>query len=241
MTQLYSTLANIYHQMYQHIFDYDKEFRFYDAILKRNNCNTILEVGCGSGMLARRFIKNGYEYLGLDLFNEMLDIARTEIKSDRFFQSDMRDISFDKQFDAVLITGRSIAYVIENRGILDTLNGIHKSLKNRGLLIFDVFEANGIFDNFNDFEQNFEFNDRKIKRISKLKMNLSTGWTYDWYAKYIIEQKGEITEYDDITILRAFTKDEIAIFLKMTGFKTREVIEDPKTFTIIAEKTTTTM
>ncbi len=36
MTQLYSTLANIYHEMYRHIFDYDKEFGFYDAILKRN-------------------------------------------------------------------------------------------------------------------------------------------------------------------------------------------------------------
>ena len=236
MTQLYSTLANIYHEMYQHIFDYDKEFDFYDTILKRKDCHKILEVGCGSGMLARRFIKSGYDYLGLDLFNEMLDIARSEVKSDRFIQGDMRSLTFNNQFDAVLITGRSIAYVLENNGILDTLNGIHKSLEDGGLLIFDVFEANGIFDNFNDFEQNFEFDDRKIKRISKLKMNLSAGWTYNWQAKNIIEQNGEITEYDDITTLRAFTKDEISIFLKMTGFKIKKIIEDPKTFTIIAEK-----
>ena len=236
MTQLYSTLANIYHEMYRHIFDYDKEFGFYDAILKRNNCRKILEVGCGSGMLARRFINNGYDYLGVDLFNEMLEIARFEVKSDRFIQCDMRDLSFDKQFDSVLITGRSLAYVIDNNGILDTFNGVYKSLKDKGLFVFDVFEANGIFDNFNDFEQNFEINDRKIKRISKLKMNLSTGWTYDWYAKYIIDQNGETTEYDDITTLRAFTKDEISLFLKLTGFKIKEIIEEPKTFTIIAEK-----
>ena len=235
MTQLYSTLANIYHEMYQHIFDYDKEFDFYDAVLKRNNCHKILEIGCGTGMLAKRFIKTGYDYLGLDLFREMLDIARSEVNSDRFIQCDMREISFNKQFDAVLITGRSLAYVTENQGILDTLNGVHKSLKEGGLFIFDVFEATGIFDNFNDFEQAFEFDDRKIKRISKLKMNLSTGWTYNWYAKYIIEQNGKITEYDDITTLRAFTKDEISLFLKLTGFKIREIIEAPKTFTIIAE------
>ena len=129
MTQLYSTLANIYHEMYRHIFDYDKEFGFYDAILKRNNCRKILEVGCGSGMLARRFINNGYDYLGVDLFNEMLEIARFEVKSDRFIQCDMRDLSFDKQFDSVLITGRSLAYVIDNNGILDTFNGVYKSLK----------------------------------------------------------------------------------------------------------------
>jgi SAM-dependent methyltransferase len=222
--------------MYQHIFDYDKEFGFYDAILKRNNCQKILEVACGSGMLARRFIDHGYDYYGVDLFNEMLEIARSEAQSDRFIQCDMRSLAFNNQFDAVLITGRSIAYIIENQGIQDTLVGVSKSLKNNGILVFDIFEASGIFDNFNDFEQNFQINDRKIKRVSKLKMNLSTGWTYDWHAKYIIEHNGETTEYDDITTLRAFTKDEISLFLKLTGFKIKEIIEEPKTFTIIAEK-----
>jgi SAM-dependent methyltransferase len=236
MTQLYSTLANIYHEMYQHVFDYDKEFIFYDSLLKSNNCQIILEIGCGSGMLARRFLKNGYDYLGLDLFNEMLDIARSEVKSDRFIQCDMRNLSFNKQFDSVLITGRSIAYVIENNGIIDTLTGVHKSLKNKGLFVFGVFEANGIFDNLNDFEQNIEHENKKIKRISKLKKNLSTGWTYDWYAKYIIEQNNEIFEYEDITTLRAYTKDEILLFLKLTGFKIKEIIDEEKALTLIVEK-----
>jgi SAM-dependent methyltransferase len=237
MTQLYSTLANIYHEMYQQIFDYDKEFIFYDSLLKSNNSHKILEIGCGSGMLARRFLKNGYDYLGLDLFNEMLDIARTELKSDQFIQCDMRDLSFNQQFDSVLITGRSLAYVTDNKGIIDTLSGIHKSLKDKGLFVFGVFEANGIFDNFHDFEQNIELGNKKITRISKLKKNLSTGWTYDWYAKYIVEQNNELFEYDDFTTLRAFTKDEILLFLKLTGFKIREIIDEEKALTLIAEKT----
>jgi len=236
MTQLYSTLANIYHEMYQHVFDYDKEFIFYDSLLKSNNCQIILEIGCGSGMLARRFLKNGYDYLGLDLFNEMLDIARSEVKSDRFIQCDMRNLSFNQQFDSVLITGRSIAYVIENQGIIDTLTGVHKSLKNNGLFVLGVFEANGIFDNFTDFEQNIEHDNKKIKRISKLKKNLATGWTYDWYAKYMIEQNNEKFEYEDITTLRAFTKDEILLFLKLTGFKIKEIIDEEKALTLIVEK-----
>ena len=236
MTQLYSTLAGVYHEMYQHVFDYDKEYDFYDSILKKNNCTTILEIGCGSGMLARRFLKNGYNYLGLDLFNEMLDIALEEIKADTFVQCDMCNLSFDKQFDAVLITGRSLAYVTGNKGIMDTFNGIHKSLKDNGLLVFSVFEANGIFDNFNDFEQNIEHNNKRIRRISKLEKNLETGWTYNWYARYIIEEDGKIAEFDDTTTLRAFTKDEILLFLKLTDFQVKETIDEAKTITIIAEK-----
>ena len=236
MTQLYSTLANIYHEMYQHVFDYDNEFEFYDTILKKYNCNKILEIGCGSGMLARRFVSNGYDYLGLDLFNEMLEIARLEVKTDKFIQSDMRNLSFHKQFDSVMITGRSISYVIDNKGIIDTLKGIHESLVDNGLFVFGVFEANGIFDNFVDFEQNIEHGNKKIKRISKLKMNLTTGWTYDWYAKYIIDDGDKTSEFDDLTTLRAFTKDEILLFLKLTGFTIEEIIEEKRTFTIITKK-----
>ncbi|MCX6303999.1 MAG: class I SAM-dependent methyltransferase [Bacteroidetes bacterium] len=236
MTQLYSSLAKIYHEMYQHIFNYDEEFDFYDSILKKNGCTRILEVGCGSGMLARRFLKNGYNYLGLDLFNEMLDIARTEVPAGTFVQCDMRNLPFSGQFDAVLITGRSISYVTENRGIIDTLAGVYKSLKNNGLFVFGVFEANGIFNNLTDFEQVIEHNNKRIQRTSKLTMNLETGWTYDWYAKYMIEENGEVAEYDDYTTLRAFTKDEILLFLKLAGFEVLEILDEAKTMTFIARK-----
>jgi len=236
MTKLYSTLANIYHEMYQHVFDYDKEYDFYDSILKSNNCHSILEVGCGSGMLARRFLENGYKYLGVDLYNEMLNIARDEINVDAFIQSDMRNLSLDQKFDSILITGRSLSYVTENKGIIDTFNGIHRLLENKGVFVFGVFEANGIFDNFGDFEQDINHNNKRIRRISKLKKNLETGWTYDWYAKYIIEEKGNVSEYDDLTTLRAFTKDEILLFLKLTGFRVKELIEEERVMTLITEK-----
>jgi SAM-dependent methyltransferase len=172
------------------------------------------------------------------MYNEMLDIARAEVKTGTFLQSDMRRLPFNLQFDSVLITGRSLAYITENQGILDTFNGIHNSLKDNGLFVFDVFEANGIFDNFNDFEQNIEQKNKKIQRISKLKKNLKTGWTYDWHARYIIEEDGKITEYNDLTTLRAFTKDEILLFLKLTDFKVKETIDEKKTLTVIAEKIT---
>jgi SAM-dependent methyltransferase len=238
MTQLYSALASIYHEMYQHIFDYEKEYDFYDSILKRNHCHRILEIGCGTGMLARRFVKGGYDYLGLDLFNEMLDIARSEVSSVNFVQGDMRSLSFHQKFESVLITGRSLAYIIENKGILDTLTGIYNALKNKGILVFGVFDANAIFANFNDFEQNIEHNNKKIRRVSKLRKNLETGWTYDWQASYIIEQDGKSSEFNDLTTLRAFTKDEILLFLKLTDFEVKDIIEEEKAFTLVSEKKT---
>ena len=236
MTLLYSNLATVYHEMYQHIFDYDQEFNFYDRILSENNCRDILEIGCGTGMLARRFLTHGYEYLGLDLNTEMLNIARDEVMNGKFVQGDMRALSFHQQFDSVLITGRSIAYVLENQEIIDTLTGVYNALKDDGLFIVGFFEANEIFDNFDDFDQTIIHNNKKKFRTSHLKKNLKTGWTYDWYATYSIEEENGIAVYEDLSTLRAFTKDEISLFLKMTGFKIKEMIVEKKVFTIIAKK-----
>ena len=102
--------------------------------------------------------------------------------------------------------------------------------------MFGVFDAKQIFDNFGDFEQNIEHGNKKIRRISHLEKNLATGWTWDWTAKYIIEQDGKVSEYDDLTTLRAFTRDEIELFLKLAGFGIEKVIDEGKAFTIVARK-----
>ncbi|MDR1407745.1 MAG: hypothetical protein LBJ23_06845, partial [Tannerella sp.] len=65
--------------------------------------------------------------------------------------------------------------------------GIHRALKDNGLLVFDLFDATGIFEDLKDFEQDIRHNGKRIQRISKLKRNMTTGWTWNWEAKYIIE------------------------------------------------------
>ena len=72
MTKLYSQLAHIYHEMYQQIFDYKKEFDYYNKILSKYSCSSVLEIGCGTSYLAKYLIEAGYDYHGVDLHEEML-------------------------------------------------------------------------------------------------------------------------------------------------------------------------
>jgi hypothetical protein len=119
---------------------------------------------------------------------------------------------------------------------MDTMEGVSRSLKGSGIFIFDLFNAAGIFDNLEDFETTVRHDGKVIRRISTLKMNLATGWTYDWTAKYIVEEDGKVTETDDLTTLRAFTRDEIVLFLRLTGFEVKEISEEPKVINLIAGK-----
>jgi 16S rRNA A1518/A1519 N6-dimethyltransferase RsmA/KsgA/DIM1 with predicted DNA glycosylase/AP lyase activity len=57
MASLYQgKMAAIYDAMYQTFVDYDEEYAFYNAFIQ-NNCKTILEIGSGTGNLAKRFKK----------------------------------------------------------------------------------------------------------------------------------------------------------------------------------------
>ena len=229
MNELYQSLANVYHEIYQILFDYDEEFAFYDKHLKQNNIQSILEIGCGTGNLAKRLVEAKYAYLGIDLFQEMLDIATENAPNAKFMQADVQKFSTAKQFDCALITGRTISYLIDNQGLINALGAINKALKPNGLLMFDAIDAANLFLNI-DEEKTDElfvvFGNNHYKRLSKSKRNLSTGWTWNWASEYYKKDvNGEYHKIgQDFSTLRAFIQAEVALFLKLSGFELVQVL-----------------
>lgn len=238
MTILYSELADVYHEMYRSIFDYKKEFRLYDELLKKYDRNSVLEIGCGSGNLAPYFLKNNYTYLGLDRYDEMLEIARKNHPDAAFIRSDMRDLHLEGTFGAVIVTGRSLCYITSNRGIMMALQSIRKTLEAGGILIFDSFDANKTIPNLKtSFIQDVEVGDTKYKRVSRNALNMECGWTWDWEADYYIEKKGEEKRVvRDNTVLRAFTEDEMTLFLRLNGFDVLDVIKEDVLVFVVQKK-----
>jgi ubiquinone/menaquinone biosynthesis C-methylase UbiE len=237
MTKLYSELATAYHEMYQTIFDYKKEFQFYNRLLKKYKCRKILEIGCGSGNLAPFFLEAKYDYVGLDLFNEMIKIAKEVEPKAKFIQGNMRNLKVKDKFDAILITGRSFTYMTTNDDVMNTLKSIHRCLKKNGFLIFDNFDAEVIFGNFKgNFVQTAKYNEKEYKRVSKNNWNMETGWTWNWNATYHIKEHGKTKIIEDKSVLRGFTEDELKLFLKINRFDTLEIIKEGSSITAVAKK-----
>ena len=241
MPNLYTQLAGVYDEIYQTLFDYDKEYAVYQGFLSKYQAQSILEIGCGTGHLAKRFIANGYDYLGLDLNQEMLDIAAQNMsQNDKnteggyFQQADMRNFQMSQTFDTVLITGRTISYLLTNVDILSCFQSIKRCLKPNGLLIFDAIDAVPLFNAFEKVAKTSletTFKQNHYKRNSICKPNLSTGWTWDWSSVYFQKQNDDYVEIgQDFATLRAFTKDEMTLLLTMSGF-TLCTIVDKETYT----------
>ncbi|MHA1728934.1 MAG: class I SAM-dependent DNA methyltransferase [Promethearchaeota archaeon] len=237
MTKLYYELARVYHEMYQSIFNYEDEFRIYDEIMKQKKSKKILEIGCGSGNLAQYFLNAGYKYLGLDISEEMLVIAKEVAPDADFIRGDMRNLQIKDKFDAVIITGRCFTYMVENEDVINALKSIHGILKPSGYLIFDNFNAESIFE---DFKENMvfstEYKGKKYKRVSKNSINMQSGWTWNWNATYYITESGKTKQVEDTSILRAFTEDELRLYLKINEFEVEKAIKKDFAILIVAKK-----
>jgi ubiquinone/menaquinone biosynthesis C-methylase UbiE len=234
-TKLYSDLASLYDSMYQTFINYDEEYFFYKNLIAPFQPKSILEIGCGTGQLAYRFHQNvknteggKIDYTGLDFSDDMLKIARKRSPNTDFRQGDMTRLKLDKKFDAILITGRTLSYITKNKGLTDTFKGIHKTLKPKGVLIFDVIDAFEFIKNMDEKEvvtHHATHENTRFKRESRYKKNLKEGWTWDWSSTFFTQNEGVFTEIaHDKATLRAFLEQEIRLFLELCGFELKNVL-----------------
>ena len=222
--KLYTVLAPVYDEMYRSIFDYEGEFRLYDELLAEHGCRSVLEIGCGGGHLSSPLLQAGYRYAGLDLSADMLRIARRHHPGARFIRGDMRKFALGRTFEAVIITGRTFSHLVRNEDVLGTLKSVHAALKKNGLLAFDCFRADQVVLNHGqESVQDVRRGDTLFRRVNRTSPNLETGWTFNWEAEYHIRKEGQKEKVvKDRTVLRAFTEDELGLFLKLCGFELLE-------------------
>ena len=124
MHALYTDLAKVYEAMYQTFINYPEEYRFYSSILHKYEKQQVLEIGSGTGNLARLLIENGFEYTGLDMSQEMIRIAQQKSPTASFVEADMRDFKLPLPVQSTLITGRTISYMHQNKDVNAALSSI---------------------------------------------------------------------------------------------------------------------
>lgn len=117
------------------------ECTFIESTLGLSPGATILDVGCGLGMHAIELTRRGYLVVGLDLSLPMLSRAGEEAKDlglrINFLHGDMRDMTFDGAFDAVLCWGTTLGY-FDDEGNRKALKRLHSALRIGGKLLLEL-------------------------------------------------------------------------------------------------------
>lgn len=102
---------------------------------------TVVDVGCGSGILAEAMTSAGYDVLGVDLSPAMLEIARGRAPAARFVQGSVWDVALPEAV-AITATGEVLGYLADPRAddghLAGFLGRAAASLQPGGLLAFDL-------------------------------------------------------------------------------------------------------
>jgi SAM-dependent methyltransferase len=245
MTSLYpDEMAEIYDAMYQKFIDYDKEYAFYNGLLKKYHRKTVLEIGSGTGNLAKRFYENKQKYIGLDYSKNMIAISKERNMNSEFIHGDMRDFNLEKKVDSIIITGRSTSYLISNRDINDTFNCLYKNTTTDGIIIFDFIDANRFIPFIKESQPITHSAKHKgilYSRDSYWEVSSHDNFILEWTAKYYaIDNDEKKIIANDYSSVRVYTLNEMQLFLFLNNFEILETIDRKTyafdTYVILAKK-----
>jgi SAM-dependent methyltransferase len=245
MSELYNSLAEVYEMMYQTFINYDEEYKYYSDILKRNNAVNVLEIGCGTGNLAEKFLSNGFQYTGTDLSKSMLDIAAAKYPQGKFREADMRNFLLDEKYDACFFAGRTSAYLVSDDDMRKALKSICNNLKENGIVCFDCIDAEKfipLIENGKQVVHTAAYNGRRFHRASYWQPADDAAGVFNWESIYFeIDGNGDKKEIGrDNSVLRSFTKREMEEMITGSGFELLEMNERPSyafdTFVVTAKK-----
>jgi SAM-dependent methyltransferase len=145
--------AEFYDDLYENK-DYPAEANYVDTLIRKYlpEAQFLLDLGCGTGRHAIKFVEKGYTVLGVDRSPQMIAKARGHREQvlprirERitFEQGDIRDLRLGRQFDAVVALFHVISYQLSNDDLLAALTTAKTHLRENGVFIFDCWYGPGV-------------------------------------------------------------------------------------------------
>jgi SAM-dependent methyltransferase len=111
----------------------------YLAIADEFGARSLLDVGCGTGILARRAASQGMDVTGVDPAGASLDVARDQPGAERvrWLRGDATGLP-ELQVDLATMTANVAHVFLTDEDWAATLRGVHAALRPGGHLVFEV-------------------------------------------------------------------------------------------------------
>ena len=135
---MFSKTAQYYDKIYS-FKDYHAEVERLEGLLRRHvhvKGGQLLDVACGTGCHIE-YLKEHFKVEGLDIAEELLDIARQRNPGIVFHQGDMTDFDLGRQFDVVTCLFSSIGYVKTQDRLARASRCMANHLKPGGVLVIE--------------------------------------------------------------------------------------------------------
>lgn len=146
MSDSYTAFAEVYDTFMDNV-PYEAWAEFISEYLKDSGVASgiILDLGCGTGSMTRLLRDKGFDMIGVDASEEMLQIAReAEFLSEEenlgilYLCQDMREFELYGTVQAIVSVCDSLNYITEPEDLLQVFRLANNYLEKQGLFIFDL-------------------------------------------------------------------------------------------------------
>lgn len=217
-------------QFYDDLFDeslYDRWLTYtMDRISnskKPNNDIKILDLACGTGRLAVKLAKSGYQVDGADLSPDMLTLADQRAQQTNsnvmFIQADMRDLSDLDNYDVITCFDDSLNYLISQEDFQKTLNSVSQHLNPGGKFLFDVITPYQVTDIYPGYMYNYRTEDSAFMWTSYEGDFAPAAVEHDLSFFSYNAEKDAYDAYSELHQERAYDHDELMNMLMAGGFR----------------------
>ena len=215
---MYKELANYYDLIY-HWKDYKIEAITVKEIIKKYKKSDgiqLLDVGCGTGMHLKYF-KDDFSCIGIDINNEMVEVAKSKVDDVIFEQGDMIDFNLKTEFDILLCLFSSIGYVKSYSNLEKTIKNFANHLKKGGVIVIEPWFTKSAFLGGMPGMTTYDGEDMKIARLNTTKVE---GDLSIMEMHYLIAEKDQdIKHFVDVHELGLFEHDKTLEIMKNANFE----------------------
>ncbi|HKU99413.1 MAG TPA: class I SAM-dependent methyltransferase [Vineibacter sp.] len=108
--------------------------------LAREDGGRVLDLGCGTGMLACRIAAEGFDVTGADPAAAMLRVARARPGADKvaWVRTDGQSMDLGRRFDLIYMTGHAFQALLTDADVLAVLATIVRHLAHDGRFAFET-------------------------------------------------------------------------------------------------------
>lgn len=197
---------------------YEMWVRYYLRLLHEQGIypHTFLDVCCGTGTIAEKLYQRGYDIVGIDLSQPMIEQACIKAENHGYLleycMADASDFHLHRKFDAAYSFFDSLNYILEPEKLKSAFKCVAAHLNNGGSFVFDLTTAYAFEKNFFDQEDfdpeipvkyRWRSNYNSSSRIVEVAMEF---WHEDQY-------------FSEVHLERAHSRDEVREFLTAAGFR----------------------
>lgn len=183
--------------------------------------NLVVDLGCGTGTLTELLYARGYDMIGVDVSESMLNVAmqKRDVSGSEilYLQQDMRELELYSTVGTIFSVCDSLNYILEEDELLQVFSLADNYLFPGGIFIFDF---------------NTEYKYREIlgnTTIAENREDCSFIWEnyydpeeeineYD-LTLFIREKDGRFRRFSEIHYQRGYTLDQVAELIERAGME----------------------